>query len=130
MKKTSMMLLSLALAGGVAAPSPAAAHHGAAAYDTGHLTTMSATVAALDWKNPHALLHFDVADDNGRVTTWTAETAGLVILIRAGWTREAVKPGDRVIVSGHRAANGSNTMLLKRLVLSTGRELTSIIPAR
>jgi hypothetical protein len=107
---------------------PVAAHHGAAAFDTVHLSTFQATVSAFDWKNPHALLHFDVTGDDGRTTAWTAETAGLVILIRAGWTRHTVKPGDRVTISGHRAINGSPTMLLKRLVLPTDQEMTSIVP--
>ena len=106
------------------------AHHGAAAYALNEVTTLTATVTALEWKNPHALIHFEVTDAQGAVTRWTAETAGLVILIRAGWTRDVVKPGDRVAISGHRAANGSSTMLLKRLVLPDGRELSSIIPAR
>jgi hypothetical protein len=128
--RNRMMLLWIVLAGCAAIPIPAGAHHGAAAYDMDRISTMPATVTALDWRNPHALLLFDVPDDDGRATAWTAETAGLVILIRAGWTRDVVKAGDRVMVAGHPAMNGSHTMLLKRLVLPSGRELTSIVPPR
>jgi hypothetical protein len=127
MKENWIAAVSVLIALCAAAP---AAHHGAAAYETNAITTLSATVTELDWRNPHALIHFEVADAKGIVTAWTAETAGLVILIRAGWTRDAVKPGDRVVIAGHRAANGSSTMLLKQLILPGGRELTSIIPAR
>jgi hypothetical protein len=130
MKTNPIVILFLLVALCGAAPTVALAHHGAAAYDTNELTTLTATVTTLDWRNPHALIHFEVTDAHGAVIAWTAETAGLVILIRAGWARDIVKPGDRVVIVGHRAANGSSTMLLKRLVLPDGRELTSIIPAR
>ncbi len=125
------MVLMVTILGACAGTSfPAAAHHGAAAFDTERITQLPAVVVELDWRNPHALLRFDVVDESGASSTWTAETAGLVILLRAGWTRDVIKPGDRVVVFGHRAVNGSHTMLLKRLVLPTGRELTSIIPSR
>jgi hydrogenase maturation factor len=127
MKENWIVVVSVLIAICGAAPE---AHHGAAAFDTQEITTLSATVTELDWRSPHALIHFEVTDARGIVTAWTAETAGLVILIRAGWTRDVVKPGDRVIIAGHRAANGTSTMLLKRLVLPGGRELTSIIPPR
>lgn len=130
MKKGRLNLLWSVLVGCAVAATSAAEHHGAAAYDMDRVATMSATVTALDWRNPHALLHFDVTNEDGRTTAWTAETAGLVILIRSGWTRNVVNAGDRIIIAGHPAMNGSRTMLLKRLVLSTGRELTSIVPPR
>lgn len=130
MNNKTMVLIVAVLGACAGASWPAAAHHGAAAFDTGHLTQMPAVVTELDWRNPHALLRFEVTDERGASSTWTAETAGLVILLRAGWTRDVVRPGDQVMVFGHRAVNGSHTMLLKRLVLPSGRELTSIIPSR
>ena len=39
-------------------------------------------------EKPPRVIHFEVTDAHGIVTAWTAETAGLVILIRAGWTSE------------------------------------------
>ena len=106
------------------------AHHGAAAYETETLTTFAGTVKAFDWRNPHALLHFDVTDETGTTKSWTAETAGLIILVRAGWGRDSLKAGDRVSVIGRRATNGSHTMLLQRVVLPSGQELTSFVPPK
>lgn len=125
-------LLRLALATGLAVSgsAPAQAHHGAAGYDATDLTTLVGTVTAFEWKNPHALLHVDVTDDRGGVTPWTAETAGLVILVRAGWHREVLKPGDRITVIGRRARNGTPTMILQRLTLPSGDELNSFLPPR
>ena len=109
---------------------PLSAHHGAAAYDIGHPAELAATVTAFEWRNPHALLRFDVRENEGAVEHWVAETAGLVILVRAGWDRHALKPGDRVTVVGFRATNGTNTMLLRRVVLDDGHELTNFIPTQ
>jgi hypothetical protein len=102
---------------------PLGAHHGAAAYELGTPTTLEATVTAFDWRNPHALIHFTA---NG--AEWTAETAGLIILNRAGWTRNSLEPGDRVTVTGFAAKNGSPSMILQRVAFADGRELTTFVP--
>ena len=104
-------------------PAPLRAHHGAAAYDLAGATTLSATIVEFHWANPHALITFTVDGER-----WTAETAGPVILTRAGWTKASLKPGDRVTIIGQPAKNGSRTMLLQRVRFADGRELTSFVP--
>ena len=128
--KNRHWLFAATMATLLARPDSLVAHHGAAAYDVQTLTTFAGVVKSLDWRNPHALLHFDVANEKGTTDNWTAETAGLIILVRAGWGRDVLKPGDRVSVTGRRATNGSHTMLLQRVVLPSGQELTSFIPPK
>ena len=111
----------------LASPS-ALAHHGAAAFDLTHPATFEATVTRFHWANPHALITFTAPTAGGGTEEWTAETAGPVILVRAGWTKTTLKPGDRVAIVGQPAKNGSRTMLLQRVVFADGRELTSFIP--
>jgi hypothetical protein len=123
-------LCAAVIAGLLARTNSLDAHHGAAAYETQTLTTFAAVVTSFDWRNPHALLHFDVTDEKGATENWTAETAGPIILVRAGWSREVLKAGDRISIVGRRAANGTHTMLLQRVVLPSGRELTSFVPPR
>lgn len=118
-------LLVLALVGSTA---PARAHHGAAAYDPGKTVTLKATVTQFEWANPHALIIFAVAGPDGLIEEWSAETAGPVMLVRAGWTKGTLKARDEITIVGQRARNGSRTMLLQRVVLADGRELTSFIP--
>ena len=112
----------------LASSAPLQAHHGAAAYDHGRALTLTAVVSAFDWRNPHALIHFTAHGADGSAAAWTAETAGLVILNRAGWTRHSIQPGDRITVVGFPAKNGSATMILQRVVLADGRELTNFVP--
>jgi hypothetical protein len=104
------------------------AHHGAAAFDLAHPTILKATVTRFHWANPHALITFSAAAADGGSEEWTAETAGPVMLVRAGWTKTTLKVGDQVTIVGQPAKNGSRTMLLQRVIFAGGRELTSFIP--
>jgi hypothetical protein len=111
-----------------ASPIRAGAHHGAAAYDQGATRTLDAVVTSFKWTNPHALIEFDTRDASGDLQHWTAETAGLTILVRAGWSKTVIDNGSRVTISGHPAHNGSPTMILERVVLPDGRVLNNFVP--
>jgi hypothetical protein len=114
----------------LAASAPVSAHHGAAAYHLATTTTFDALVTSFKWINPHGLVEFDVRDPRGAVQHWTAETAGLTILVRAGWSKTVIAPGERITISGHPAHNGTPTMILDRLVLADGRVLTNFVPRK
>ena len=103
------------------------AHHGAAAYAVDSTVTISGVVESFDWRNPHALIRLRVAEGDAS-QLWTAETAGLVILARAGWSRDALVPGTACTLVGHAARNGSPTMILRHVVLADGRTLTNYVP--
>ena len=109
-------------------PEQVFAHHGAAAYDRAARIEIGGIVQRFAWINPHALIELNVTNSAGHTEQWTAETAGLVILARAGWSRQALAPGDRCKLIGIPARNGSRTLILERLVLSDGRVLTNFIP--
>jgi hypothetical protein len=106
----------------------AEAHHGAAAYDLSSSTSLDATVTSFRWANPHGLIEFDTRRDDGALQHWTAETAGLTILLRAGWSKSALTPGARVTIVGHAAHNRSLTMILERVVFADGRVLNNFVP--
>ncbi|HEX9877146.1 MAG TPA: DUF6152 family protein [Gammaproteobacteria bacterium] len=120
-------LILAAAAASCFAAKPGLAHHGAVAYDRESTLSLEATITAFDWENPHALIRFET-DGDGTAHEWVAETAGLVILVRAGWNNQTLQPGDRCTVVGHPAKNGSHTMILQRVVLADGRELGNYIP--
>lgn len=104
------------------------AHHGAAAYDMTATRTLEATIVEFRWINPHALIEFDAAAVDGSLQRWTAETAGLTILLRAGWTKSTLSTGMHVTIAGHPAHNGSTTMILDRVVLADGRVMSNFVP--
>ena len=98
------LILSLVLAA-----APALAHHSfAAEYDTKKPVELKGTLTSLDWINPHAWIHMEVKDENGKVTQWDCELNSPNILIRNGWRRDSLKPGDAIVVIGAAAKDGSN----------------------
>ena len=103
---------------------PAFAHHVAAAYDSKKLTTLKATVTEFRYINPHSEIFFDVVDANGKTQKWIAEAVSVASLSRYGWTKNTLKPGDRIDIIGNLAKNGSYTMRLSKLVLANGKVLS------
>ena len=104
---------------------PALAHHAfAAEYDAKKPVKLTGTVTKLEWLNPHTWFYIDVKDDTGKVTNWGFEMGSPNGLLRSGWTRNSMKPGDVVTVEGSRAKDGSNNANVKVVTLaSTGQRL-------
>ena len=72
------------------------AHHGNAAYETDKKVSVSGTVTAWLWANPHCFLKIDGKDDKGEQTHWIVETSNPQDMARQGWDRNSFKPGDEV----------------------------------
>jgi hypothetical protein len=103
---------------------PALAHHGGASYDATKVFTIMGTVSSFQFSNPHALVILDVKDDKGNIEHWVGEGTSPNMLVREGWNRKTIKPGDQITATGHPARNGSNSMRIEKVVLPSGRELT------
>ena len=102
--------------------SPLFAHHGTAEYDNTKTVSLQGTVKQLQYLNPHALIFFDVKDDKGQTTEWTAELQSPNLLRRRGWSRSTLKPGDQVVITGHPVKNGAKAMSGQKVVFTDGRE--------
>jgi len=116
-----MSLLAL-VAGLLLASVSVFAHHGTAVYDTTKLTTLKGTVTDFQFINPHSIILFEVKDGTGKVAKWVLEAGSGTSMSRKGWTRDLLKPGHQITATGNLAKNGSNTMRLLKIVLSTGKE--------
>ena len=103
---------------------PVFAHHGNAAYDETKEVTLKGTVTEFEWANPHTQIYFDVKDAKGNVVHWGCETLSPGKLVRAGWSKEAVKPGDHITITLVAAKNGAPVGFLHKLVFDdSGKEL-------
>jgi len=121
MRSTRFSILST-MAGLMLAALPVLAHHSfAAEYDENKPITITGTVTKLEWMNPHARFYVDVKDDKGKVTNWEFELANLNALIRRGWTRTSLKPGDVITVEGFLARDGSPLVNSKTVKLANGK---------
>jgi hypothetical protein len=74
------------------------AHHSTAPFDMEHATTVSGVVTEFHWINPHAYIKLDVAEEH-----WLIEIDSRDALRRSGWTKDTLKPGDRINCTGARA---------------------------
>ncbi len=105
------------------AGSPLFAHHGNAAYDEKNPITIKGTVTEFEFVNPHAQIYLDVKDAKGKVTHWAVETLSPGKLVRAGWTKDALKPGDQVTITLAAAKSGAPVGFLNKLVFANGKVL-------
>jgi hypothetical protein len=100
------------------------AHHSfAAEYDSAKPVTLTGTVTKVEWMNPHARFYLDVKDETGKVNNWEFELGSPNGLMRRGWTRNSLKEGDTVTVSGSLAKDGSKLANARTVKLSDGREV-------
>ena len=94
-------------------PASLPAHHGKGAFDMDKLTVVKGTVTKFEFINPHALIFVDATDDKGNVEHWIAESSSNNHLGRGGYDKNSLKAGDQVVVTGHRAKNGANSLELQ-----------------
>ena len=85
---------------------PAArAHHSQSEYDLRSKVEVEGAITKVEWRSPHAWIYVDVINDKGDKVNWSFELPSPVTLMRRGWTRDSLKPGDRVKVTGAPAKN-------------------------
>lgn len=106
---------------------PLLAHHGASEYDMTKVVSMQATITDFQFVNPHTLINFTVKGDGGKPVEWVGELPSPNLLMRRGWNRNLLKPGDQVTLIGNPAKNGEKGMQVKRLVFPDGHELPGTI---
>jgi hypothetical protein len=101
MKHTLIVLLigaTAMLAGGTAY-----AHHSfAATYFVDQEVTVEGTLTQFMYRNPHSFVKVDVPDPKGGpAQTWSVEWGGGAQLTQEHVTRDTLKPGDHVVVTGN-----------------------------
>lgn len=107
-----------------AATIPLIAHHSfAAEFDGNQPMRVEGTLTKIEWTNPHSFFYIDVKDDKGNVVNWACEGGGPGALSRRGFKRGDIKIGDKMIVDGYRAKDGSHLMDARRVTLPDGRRL-------
>jgi hypothetical protein len=122
--RTSLLAIGILVAGLLALPGSAFAHHTWHGYDMAHITTVSGTVTQFDWANPHVWISLNVKDDKVNVEKWNAGGPSPSRMAGTGWDKETLKPGDQITAVGHRISDGTNNLRLVKVVLADGRELT------
>jgi len=121
--KTKVIAVVLSAVVALAGALPVFAHHSfAAEFDAKQPVSLTGTITKVEWANPHAWLYIDVKDESGKVTSWGLELGAPNGLMRLGWNRNSLKPGDVISVEGTRAKDGS-TIANARSILMNGKKM-------
>ena len=85
---------------------PVPAHHSfTATYDENQKQRIEGEVVQFLFRNPHSMIHVSAPAEDGTVHRWAIEWAGLSALSGNGVTRESLRIGDHVVVSGNPGRN-------------------------
>ncbi len=125
MKSSSKKLAAgAAFLGLVALAYPVAAHHSTTMFDREKFIVLEGTVKELHWTNPHVAIFVEnaVAKPGIPDGLWVVELTSPGNLVRSGWTRTLIKPGEKVSVEVHQLRDGSKGGGLRKITLaSTGQ---------
>jgi hypothetical protein len=104
-------------------PMRVAAHHGAAAFDTGKKMVLKGTVTQWVYSNPHCLLSLDVTGEDGQVVRWIAEGQAPNVIFPVGYRKDSFKGGDQVTITVEPVKNGRPLGRILQAVLADGTTL-------
>jgi len=99
------------------------AHHASRQVYEGKSITLMGVVTDYEWANPHSVLSIAVKDGKGNVEEWHAEILPPTEMLRAGWTKESLKAGDEVTLTGRPGKYAQRILWLEYLVTPDGRKL-------
>jgi hypothetical protein len=111
-------ILLLAAATGLIFAVGAKAHHSfTATYDENAEIRIEGTLVAFHFRNPHASVDILAEDENGNMVRWGVEWGGAGQLSGQGVTRESLRAGDHVVITGNPARDANSHRLRMRSLL-------------
>ena len=104
---------------------PSVAHHSASMFDMQKRVEVQGTVKDFRWTNPHSWLVLTATDEANKGAEYNIEMNGPGYLVRNGWKRESLKPGDAVTVTINPLRDGSPGGNLVKVTTADGKELSA-----
>jgi len=122
--RRGVRLLSVAMLVLLGNSGAAFAHHSfAAEFDAQKPVTLKGVVVKWEMINPHGWITMGVTAADGTTKQWMVETSNPNGLMRLGWTKNSLKPGDEITVEGYLAKDGSSTANAARITLPDGSKV-------
>ena len=117
-------VLVSAIAGLGIAAVPVSAHHTASMFESVKTIQLTGTITEVRWTNPHVNIMVSAAVKAGAAEApWLLEMTSPGNLTRNGWSKTALKPGDKVVLEINPlkddSANGGR--LVKATLVDSGK---------
>lgn len=121
MKRVTRILV----AGMAIASVPVLAHHSFAMFDSSKEVTLEGEVKEFQWANPHVWVQVmaPAPDGSGEIVEWSIEGSSPNGLVRRGWTRKSLQPGDKVTITIHPLRDGTAGGSLMKVIGADGKEV-------
>lgn len=101
-------------------------HHSLSAeYDQSKPITLNGTFTQLDWRNPHAWIFLTVKNADGSSADWRCELGSPNAMSRVGFTRDAIKEGEEIVLEGILAKKGEHICSTRVVKSKDGKTLLS-----
>jgi len=123
MNKTIAAVL-LGFGMGVTAVPATQAHHSAIAFDlAAPEVSVTGKVIQFIWRSPHTSINLEVINAKGETEIWKWEGGGTVALVKSGVTRETIKAGQTLSVTGNPLRDRSPGGLMRSVILEDGTKI-------
>tara|TARA_B100001057_G_scaffold177508_1_gene178316 strand:+ start:1305 stop:1658 length:354 start_codon:yes stop_codon:yes gene_type:complete len=107
------------------------AHHSfTAEFSAERVIELSGVIQEVWFKNPHVRYLLQVEDEDNKNFTWDLRGSPVVWLARKGWTKDRIKKGDEITVSGYPGHDGKKMLSIIEVKLSDGSTLIDKAPSR
>ena len=108
----------------LAASVPVLDHHAfSAEFDANAPVTLRGPVTKIEWINPPAWIHMETKGAGGKPELWMVEGGTPNTLQRNGISRDSIKVGTEIVVSGYRAKDGRMRANGRDITFPDGRTL-------
>jgi hypothetical protein len=118
-----LTILGAAVVAAMAFTGNAVAHHTHAHYEATRTIVITGTIKEFEWVNPHSWVTIAVTDPAGVTKDWLLEARGPGALTRSGWTKDSLKPGDKVSITIRPLKSGGTGGLVRAVTLADGKVL-------
>jgi hypothetical protein len=101
---------------------PVFAHHSFGLFDMSKTAEIEGTVVKFEWSNPHCWVFIESGpSSDAAAVNYGFEMTSVGEMIRRGWTKISVKPGDKVKVTFHPVRDGRPAGYMMSVMTEDGR---------
>ena len=117
-RSTLLTTLALLLVG------VANAHHSFAAEFLADETAIFHGVVTEVWfKNPHVRYYIEIMNEDGSKEIWDVRASSPALLVRKGWSKNTIKEGDEITVTGFLGRDQRKILSVQTIELADGTVL-------